>query len=98
MHGVAAVEESLRTRRDVGPARLRRERQDPHIRPRRIDDPLEHEADGQRVVLHAFDDLLVASLPVGLQADIGARPLNEGRVPLLAAHECFALDQIGPVA
>ena len=98
MHGITALEKSLRARRDIRPTRLRRQRQDPHIRPRRIDDALEHETDGQRVVLHAFDDLLVAGFPMGLQPDIGARPLDERGVPFLAAHECFALDQIGPVA
>src|SRR5438477_4995291 len=98
MHGIAAVEKCLRARRDVRTTRIGPERKDPYIRARRIDDALEHEPDGERIVLHALDDLLVARFAMRLQPDIGARPFDERRVPFLAALECLALDQIRPVA
>ncbi len=98
MHRIASVEEGLWSRRDVRVTRIRGERQDLHIRPGRIDDALEHESDGQRVVLNGLDDFLVARLSMCFQPDVGTRPFDDCRIPLLAALECLPLDEIRPVA
>src|ERR1019366_8988931 len=37
-------------------------------------------------------------LALGLRADVGAGPLDQGGMPLGAAVEAFALDQVRPVA
>src|SRR5207245_1794190 len=57
-----------------------------------------HETDGVRVVLHALDDFLVAGLAMGLEPDVRARPLDQRRIPFLAAMAGLALDQVCPVA